>query len=72
MTAIDSAVLEVVVFPDRARVTRRGALTLEAGTHQIEFTNLPLTLQPESIRATGRGTTAASLLGVDTRRVYFS
>ena len=72
MTAIDSAVLEVVVFPDRARVTRRGLLTLEAGTHQIEFINLPLTLQPESIRAAGRGTAAASLLGVDTRRVYFS
>ena len=72
MTVIDSTVIEVVVFPDRARVTRRGTLTLEAGTHQIEFANLPLTLQPESIRAAGRGTATASLLGVDTRRVYFN
>ena len=72
MTEIHSAIVEVVVFPDRARVTRRGTLTLDAGAYQIEFVDLPLTLLTESIRASGRGTALTSLLGVDTRRVYFS
>ena len=72
MTPIDSIIVEVTVFPDRARVTRRGTLTLAPGTHQIDFADLPLTLLPDSIRAAGRGRAAASLLGVDTRRVYFA
>src|ERR1700730_9396655 len=71
MTSIVSQVIEVTVFPDRARVTRRGALTLEPGVHQIEFGELPLSLQTESVRASGRGTPAA-LLGVDTRNTYFT
>jgi uncharacterized protein (TIGR02231 family) len=71
MTTIVSQVVEVSVFPDRARVTRRGSLTLEPGVHQVEFGELPLALQTESVRASGRGTQAA-LLGVDTRRTYFS
>jgi uncharacterized protein (TIGR02231 family) len=72
MTTIDSAIVEVAVFPDRARVTRRGSVTLEAGTHQIEFAGVPTTLLPDSIRAAGKGTAQALLLGVDARRVYFS
>jgi uncharacterized protein (TIGR02231 family) len=70
MAVIESKVVDVAVFPDRARVTRRGSLTLGPGIHHIDFSELPLTLQPDSVRASGRGTPAA-LLGVDTRREYF-
>jgi uncharacterized protein (TIGR02231 family) len=71
MTSIVSQVVEVTVFPDRARVTRRGSLSFEPGVHQVEFGELPLAMQTESVRASGRGTPAA-LLGVDTRRTYFT
>lgn len=71
MTDITSRPMDVTVFPDRARVTRRGTLTLDAGVHQIAFSELPLALQPESVRASGRGTAIAALLGVDTQRMYF-
>jgi uncharacterized protein (TIGR02231 family) len=71
MTSIASQVIEVTVFPDRARVTRRGSLSLEPGVQRVEFGELPLAMQTESVRASGRGTPAA-LLGVDTRRTYFT
>jgi hypothetical protein len=63
-----SHTVEVVVFPDRARVTRRGAIALEAGLHRIEFSDLPLAIQADSLRAAGRGSAAAVLLGVEARR----
>ncbi len=72
MTSLDTVITEVVVFSDRARVTRRGSLTLETGVHSIEVANLPLALQPDSVRAAGGGTARAALLGVEVRRVYFS
>ncbi|MBI5877584.1 MAG: mucoidy inhibitor MuiA family protein [Chloroflexi bacterium] len=72
MVDINSAIVEVTLFPDRARVTRRGQLTLEPGVHRIVFSDLPLSLDTDSVRAAGRGTAVASLLGVDTRSTYFS
>jgi uncharacterized protein (TIGR02231 family) len=71
MTSIESQIVEVTVFPDRARVTRRGKATLEAGVQKVEFPNLPMSIDPDSVRAAGRGTQAA-LLGVDTRMTYFT
>jgi uncharacterized protein (TIGR02231 family) len=71
MPHLTTTISEVSVFPDRARVTRRGLLTLAAGTHSIEFANLPLVMQPDSVRAAGGGTARAALLGVDVRRVFF-
>lgn len=71
MTDISSRPTDVTVFPDRARVTRRGTLALEAGIHQIAFNELPIALLPDSVRVSGHGT-AAALLGVDTRRTYFT
>ena len=60
------------MFPDRARVTRRGALALEPGLHRIEFVDLPLALQADSLRAAGRGSAAAVLLSVEARRTFYT
>ncbi len=72
MTPLSSHIVEVVVFPDRARVTRRGAIALEAGLHHIEITDLPLAVQADSLRAAGRGSAAAVLLGVEARKTFYS
>jgi uncharacterized protein (TIGR02231 family) len=69
---IESKITEVVVFPDRARVTRRGTIALEAGLHQIEFVDLPRTVETDSLRVTGQGSAAAVLLGVEARHVFYS
>ena len=64
---MDTKPTTVTVFPDRARVTRTGTVELQPGLQRVEITNLPLALVPESVRASGKGTARAKLLGVSTR-----
>jgi uncharacterized protein (TIGR02231 family) len=68
---LQTRIVEVTVYPDRARVMRRGTVALEPGTHQIEISELPLTLDPSSVRASGKSTAAARLLGVDVRKTFY-
>src|SRR5205085_4935710 len=72
MLALQSKTIEVSVFPDRARVTRRGTLAVPAGVQTIELADLPLSLVPDSVRAAGGGSADSVLLGVNTRRAYYS
>ncbi len=72
MTLLPSHIAEVVVFPDRARVTRRGTIALEVGLQSIEFADLPPGIQADSLRAAGRGNATAVLLGVEARRAFYS
>ena len=71
MTELQSTVSAVAVYPDRARVTRRGAATLEPGNHRLEISELPLKLDAASVRALARGTARARLVAVDTRRDFY-
>ena len=64
---METTPVAVTVFPDRARVTRQGHVTLEKGLQKIEIGPLTLALQPDSVRAAGQGTARAKLLGVTTR-----
>ncbi|MER7277008.1 mucoidy inhibitor MuiA family protein [Dactylosporangium sp. NPDC000244] len=61
--SIDAAIVAVTVYPSQARVTRRGRTTLEAGDQVVEVGPLPLRLDADSIRVSGRG--PATVLGVD-------
>lgn len=70
-TPILTQVTAVTVFPDRARVTRTGRAKLAAGPQQLEVQQLPLALLPDSLRAAGRGTARAKLLGVTNRLEHF-
>ncbi len=71
MTNLNTAITAVIVYPDRARITRRGSLSLETGTHSIEIAELPLTLNPDSIRISARGTASARLAGVQLDRTFY-
>lgn len=61
--SIDAAIVAVTVYPTQARVTRRGRTALEAGDQVVEVGPLPLGLDGDSIRVSGRG--PATVLGVD-------
>ncbi|MTJ64993.1 mucoidy inhibitor MuiA family protein [Nocardia seriolae] len=63
MVDLETAIAAVTVYPDRARVTRSGKATLEAGEHRIRVSPLPLELVRDSIRVAGRG--EVTVLGVD-------
>ncbi len=67
--AVEGAITAVTVYPDRARVTRRGQVKLAAGEQKVVFGPLPLGLLRDSVRISGEG--PATVLGVDviTRRL---
>ena len=71
MTELQTAITRVAVYSDRARVTRSGGTTLEPGSYRLEIPELPLKLDPASVRASARGTARARLLGVDVRRDFY-
>lgn len=65
---IQAVVTEVTVFPDRARVNCRGLAELATGSHSLVLGELPLALDPDSVRAGGQGVARVRLRNVDTRR----
>jgi uncharacterized protein (TIGR02231 family) len=72
MTSLTTTIAAVTVYPDRARVIRRGALALEPGLHRLEVSELPIQLNPDSLRTAARGTARARLLGAQVQRAYYS
>jgi uncharacterized protein (TIGR02231 family) len=71
MTQLPTTIIAATVYPDRARLTRRGSLELQVGTHSLEITELPLALNPDSLRTSARGTARARLLGAEIKRTYY-
>src|SRR5574341_408040 len=64
---MESTPTAITVFPDRARVTRSANTPVQVGLQHLEIPNLPLCLIQETVRASGKGTARAKLLGVSTR-----
>lgn len=63
------SIAAVCVYPGQAQIVRRGQLSLAGGETEIVFPNLPLSLLPETVRVTGRGTARVRLLGVEVAQV---
>jgi len=72
LKTLDTRISEVTVYTDRARVTRRGTVSLTGNETALAIASLPATLETESVRATGAGTVAVRLLGVRSNRVFSS
>ena len=72
MNQLPTSIKAVTVYPDRARVTRQGSLPLEAGLQTLVVSELPVQVDPDSLRAAARGTARARLLGVQVQRTFFS
>lgn len=64
---IETRITAVTVFTDRALVTRRGVIALEAGALELLVVGLPARLDVESLRASGRGEVAAKIIAVEAR-----
>lgn len=72
MSVVETKVASAVVYPDRARITRRGNTSLQKGLQMLEIRDLPLQLNPESLRISARGTARALLLGAQVRRAFYA
>jgi uncharacterized protein (TIGR02231 family) len=68
---VDYEIADVTVYPDRARVTCKGKVQVDAGFQTLLFDELPLTLEVDSVRVGGRGTGQVQILGVDVVRQHY-
>ncbi len=64
MPTVEAPITAVTVYPQQARITRRGKAPLDGGP-RLEFAGLPPALDPGSVRVTGTG--PALITGVDVR-----
>ncbi|MEV6645845.1 DUF4139 domain-containing protein [Amycolatopsis sp. NPDC051371] len=64
MPTVEAPIVAVTVYPQQARITRRGKAPLDGGP-RLTFAGLPLSLDPGSVRVTGTG--PALITGVDVR-----
>lgn len=55
---LDSSVVAVTVYQDRAEVTRKASITLEPGLHTLVFDLLPASIEEKSIQVNGEGAKA--------------
>jgi len=65
-----SRIGSVMVFGDRALVTRSAALSLEAGTNMVSFDGLPQLMDEDSLRVEGKGAGRARIAGITVKRVF--
>ena len=68
---VDYDITDVTVYPDRARLTCKGKVQVDAGFQTLVFDELPLTLELDSVRVGGRGTGQVQILGVDVVRQHY-
>ena len=64
---IESKIVGVTVFTDRAQVTREASFNLQQGEHSLVLTNLPDQIDPNSIQVKGTGNFMLSDVKLTTR-----
>ncbi|WP_375474239.1 mucoidy inhibitor MuiA family protein [uncultured Nostoc sp.] len=67
---VQSEIVAVTVYSDRALVTRRGVVDLTGIEQELVITPVPMTLETESVRVSGTGTVGVRLVGVSSDRIY--
>lgn len=65
-----SRITAVTVYPDRAMTTRSATVTLQPGSYLVSFSGLPYLIQDDSVRVEGKGTAAATIVGLEVKREF--
>ncbi|MEO1502686.1 MAG: mucoidy inhibitor MuiA family protein [Pseudomonadota bacterium] len=63
-----SDVARATVYPGAAAVTREARFVAPAGSHEIVLEDLPLRIEPDSLRVEGAGTASFAITGISYRR----
>ncbi|AFY50797.1 hypothetical protein Nos7524_5072 [Nostoc sp. PCC 7524] len=69
-TTVQSQIVSVTVYSDKALVTRQGKVSLTGSERELLISSLPATIEPESVRVSGKGTVEVHLLAVSCDRIY--
>ena len=67
---IETAIAAVTVYTDRALVVRGSTVSLTGEEQEIIISQLPITLLPDSVRVSGKGTSAVKILGVTVKNIF--
>ncbi len=67
---IETPIVAVTVYTDRALITRRGTIALTGAETALTIAHLPTTLDPDSVRVSGRGQIPVKLQGVTIDRQF--
>jgi uncharacterized protein (TIGR02231 family) len=67
---VDSTITAVTVYTDRAVVTRSASVKLDAGLAELQFANLPQSLNDNSLQVSGGGSSQATILDVSAKKTY--
>jgi uncharacterized protein (TIGR02231 family) len=71
-SAVSSSISEVIVYADRARVTRTAIASLPIGTSVLEFSGLPATLDESSIEVSAKADGPLTIEGIDVRQEFLT
>ncbi|MGB9906512.1 MAG: mucoidy inhibitor MuiA family protein [Candidatus Saccharicenans sp.] len=70
LVEVTSRIQQVIVYPDRAQVIRKGEASLTPETRSLVFRALPGTIIPGSVRVAASGQAPVKILGVEVSREY--
>ena len=71
MIELNAPITDVTVYSDRALITRRGTIELEAGENELRINTLPQFMR-DSLRASGQGPQGTRILNVDVTTAFHS
>lgn len=63
-------ITSVVVYQDRAQVTRSVSLPVQTDDHEVVFANLPRQIQSESLRTVARGSAKIQISGIEVKTIF--
>jgi uncharacterized protein (TIGR02231 family) len=66
---VDAPIEAVTLYLGRAAITRRAALDLHAGLYEIQFADLPHTIEPDSLQARATGDVKVVSVDYEVRQV---
>ncbi|MEZ4886991.1 MAG: mucoidy inhibitor MuiA family protein [Chitinophagales bacterium] len=67
MKTLDSKIIQVAVFTDRAQVTRMATATIETGNQTLVFDKLPQNIEANSLQVTGAGNAVLKDVKLETK-----
>ncbi|MEM8673785.1 MAG: mucoidy inhibitor MuiA family protein [Cyanobacteria bacterium P01_G01_bin.67] len=67
---IEAAISAVTVYTNLALVIRKTTISLTGEEKEIILSQLPVTLLPESVRVTGKGTSPVSISGIRVKSIF--
>jgi uncharacterized protein (TIGR02231 family) len=71
MTELITTIIAATVYPEYVRINRRGTIKLNKGNHTLEISKLPLSINPDSLRASIYGAASPRLLSAQVKRVLY-